>query len=52
MEKKSRRPKRLLLDKEIVKVLTDAGMQLVRGGNLTWPTSAPPEECSAVQGCG
>ena len=52
MNKKSRKRKRLLLGKEVVKLLNDSTTQLIRSGIITYPTSAPPEECSAVQGCG
>lgn len=52
MEKKSRRPKRLLLDKDVIKMLTTASTQLVRGGIITDNTpSIPADNCSGVWGC-
>jgi hypothetical protein len=44
MHKKKRRPKRLLLDKEVVKLLSTTTLVDVRGG-VTVPITYPPEEC-------
>ena len=52
MNKKSLRPKRLLLDKETTRILTATAMAAVRAGVKTWPESFPEDFCdSAVQGC-
>jgi hypothetical protein len=44
MQKKSRKPKRLVLDKEIVRLLSATTLVEVRGGQ-TVPITHPPEEC-------
>lgn len=44
MHKKKRRPKRLLLDKEVVKLLSATTIVDVRGGQ-TVPITHPPEDC-------
>jgi hypothetical protein len=52
MNKKSTRPKRLLLNKETTKLLTAMNLAAVRAGVVTWPESIPDDFCdSAVQGC-
>jgi hypothetical protein len=52
MNKKSPRPKRLLLNKETAKLLTAARMAAVRAGFVVWPESFPEDFCdSAIQGC-
>jgi hypothetical protein len=51
VEKKLRRTQRLLLDKEIVRLLTAASTQLVRGGYITNTPSIPLDNCSGAQFC-
>jgi hypothetical protein len=50
MNKKSRRPKRLLLDSETTKLLNAAAIAGIRGGFGVPPSVNPPCE-SAAQGC-
>ena len=46
MHKKTRKPKRLLLDKEVVRLLSPTTLIEVRGG-ITEPPTHPPQECLA-----
>lgn len=47
MHKSSPRPRRLLLDKEIIKILT--ATDKVAGGRFPYTPSNPPEDCLSSQ---
>jgi hypothetical protein len=49
MKSKFRTPKRLLLDKELIKLLATSPTLFIQGG--AYPTSSPREECSFAFYC-